>query len=230
MSEAPGDAPPALRAEGLTKTYQGAREVEVLRGVNLTLAPGESLAVTGRSGSGKSTLLATLAGLELPTSGRVLLEGQDLAKLDAAARARRRGARIGFVFQAYRLLPTMTARENVALPLELAGVAQATARADQLLARVGLADRAEHLPAELSGGEQQRVALARALAPRPAVVLADEPTGSLDGETAAAMADLLFEATREDRCALLVVTHDPELAARAGRARALVAGRLEDPT
>ena len=230
MSEAPGDAPPALRAEGLTKTYQGAREVEVLRGVNLTLAPGESLAVTGRSGSGKSTLLATLAGLELPTSGRVLLEGQDLAKLDAAARARRRGARIGFVFQAYRLLPTMTARENVALPLELAGVAEATARADQLLARVGLADRAEHLPAELSGGEQQRVALARALAPRPAVVLADEPTGSLDGEPAAAMADLLFEATREDRCALLVVTHDPELAARAGRARALVAGRLEDPT
>jgi putative ABC transport system ATP-binding protein len=217
----------ALRAEALVKVYQGAQEVEVLRGVDLSLEPGESLAVTGRSGSGKSTLLATLAGLELPTSGRVLLEGQDLAELDAAARARRRGQRIGFVFQAYRLLPTMTARENVALPLELAGAPEATARAEELLARVGLADRADHLPAELSGGEQQRVALARALAPRPAIVLADEPTGSLDGETATAMADLLFEATREDACALLVVTHDLELAARADQVRPLVAGRLE---
>lgn len=217
----------ALRAEDLRKVYAGAQEVEVLRGVDLRLAPGESLAVTGRSGSGKSTLLATLAGLELPTSGRVLLEGEDLATLDAAARARRRGARIGFVFQAYRLLPTMSARENVALPLELAGAPDASARAEELLARVGLADRAGHLPAELSGGEQQRVALARALAPRPAVVLADEPTGSLDGETAAAMADLLFEATREDACALLVVTHDLELAARADAVRPLVAGRLE---
>jgi putative ABC transport system ATP-binding protein len=225
---APSSPPAALRAEALVKTYQGAQEVEVLRGVDLSLAPGESLAVTGRSGSGKSTLLATLAGLELPTSGRVLLEGQDLAELDAAARARRRGQRIGFVFQAYRLLPTMTARENVALPLELAGAPEATARAEELLSRVGLAARADHLPAELSGGEQQRVALARALAPRPAVVLADEPTGSLDGETATAMANLLFEAAREDACALLVVTHDLELAARADQVRPLVAGRLED--
>jgi len=181
----------------------------------------------GASGSGKSTLLGLLAGLDLPSGGRVIASGQDLFALDEDARARWRAGHVGFVFQSFQLLPQMTALENVMLPLELAGARDAAARARGLLERVGLADRLGHYPRTLSGGEQQRVALARAFAPRPPLLFADEPTGSLDHATGERIIELLFELNRESGATLILVTHDPALARRCGRTLRLVAGRLE---
>ncbi len=207
----------------------GAAQVDVLRGISLAVAPGEAVGLVGPSGSGKSTLLMVLAGLERPDRGRVLLDGQDLTTLGEDALARVRGRRIGIVFQSFHLVPTMTALENVALPLELAGRAGAFRRAEEELGTVGLGDRLHHYPAQLSGGEQQRVAIARALAPDPAVVVADEPTGNLDETTGRTIADLLFGIRRERGATLVLVTHDATLAARCDRTVQLRAGRVVEP-
>ena len=216
-----------LEVEALSMHYgpPGAR-LEVLRQVDFQVEAGELVAITGASGSGKSTLLGLMAGLDRPSSGSVRVEGVDLGGLDQEALAAFRGRRLGFVFQSFRLLATLTAEENVRVPLELQGAADAGPRARALLARVGLEDRAGHLPAELSGGEQQRVALARALAPRPALVLADEPTGNLDSTTGEAMVALLLEAVREQGTTLVLVTHEASLAARADRVLTMEDGRL----
>jgi putative ABC transport system ATP-binding protein len=217
-----------LEVRGLGKRYgAGAGALSVLAEVSFSVAAGASVAVVGPSGSGKSTLLGLLAGLDQPSAGSVLVEGRDLAAMPARERADFRGRRLGFVFQSFRLLPGLSAEENVRVPLELAGVADARARAARWLERVGLGARARHRPAELSGGEQQRVALARALAPGPALLLADEPTGNLDSRTGSAMAGLLFAAAREQGATLLIVTHDLALARRAGRIIALSDGRVE---
>ena len=191
--------------------------MHILRKVSLTIEAGESVGIVGASGSGKSTLLMVLAGLERPDSGRAEIDGAEVSALDEDQLARFRGRRIGVVFQAFHLIPTMTALENVAAPLELAGVDKPAARARDELARVGLANRASHYPAQMSGGEQQRVALARALAPRPAILLADEPTGNLDDETGRAIADLLFDQETRRGATLVLVTHDSAIAARCGR-------------
>jgi putative ABC transport system ATP-binding protein len=215
-----------LRCESLTQTYaSGGRELVVLQDISFELAQGDVLAIVGPSGSGKSTLLGLLAGLDRPKSGRVLLGGFDLSALDEDARARLRGEQVGFVFQSFQLIPTLTARENVALPLELRGV-DGRGRADELLRRVGLGERAQHFPAQLSGGEQQRVALARAFSGRPRLLFADEPTGNLDAATGAGVIDLLVELNREGGTTLVLVTHDPELAARAARVIRLSGGRI----
>ena len=211
------------------KLGDGAAQVDVLKGVSLSIAPGECVGLVGPSGSGKSTLLMVLAGLERPDRGRVLLDGQDLTTLGEDALARVRGRRIGIVFQAFHLVPTMTALENVALPLELAGRPGAFERARSELAVVGLGERLHHYPAQLSGGEQQRVAIARALAPDPAVLVADEPTGNLDERTGRMVADLLFEQRRERGTTLVLVTHDPALAARCDRIVPIRAGRIVEP-
>jgi len=198
--------------------------------VSLDIPAGQSLAVTGPSGSGKSTLLGLVAGLDRPSAGSVFIAGIDLSTCSENALATLRSKRIGYVFQHFRLLPGLTALENVALPLALAGTlnaAEADARARAWLDRVGLAARADHVPSRLSGGEQQRVALARALVSQPAVILADEPTGNLDQRTGAAMADLLFANAREHGAALLLVTHDDALAARCDRHIRLRDGRLD---
>jgi len=198
--------------------------------VSLDIQAGQSLAVTGPSGSGKSTLLGLVAGLDRPSAGSVFIAGTDLSTCSENALATLRSTRIGYVFQHFRLLPGLTALENVALPLALAGTlnaAEADARARAWLDRVGLAARADHVPSRLSGGEQQRVALARALVSQPAVILADEPTGNLDQRTGAAMADLLFANAREHGAALLLVTHDDALAARCDRHIRLRDGRLD---
>jgi putative ABC transport system ATP-binding protein len=206
-----------LRCESLTKTYvSGGRELTVLKGITFELAAGGFLAVVGPSGSGKSTLLALLAGLERPASGRVVLDGVDLASLGEDGRARLRADKVGFVFQSFHLIPTLTARENVQVPLELRGE-DARERAEALLARVGLADRGHHYPAQLSGGEQQRVALARAFIHRPKLLFADEPTGNLDAENGRRIVELMEELNHEHATTLVLVTHDPELAARARR-------------
>ncbi|MDB5591805.1 ABC transporter ATP-binding protein [Enterovirga sp.] len=204
----------------------GAARVHVLQQINLSVSPGEAVGLIGPSGSGKSTLLMVLAGLERPERGRVLLDGQDLTRLSEDALARVRGRRIGIVFQSFHLVPTMTALENVALPLELAGRPGAFRRAEAELAEVGLAERLHHYPAQLSGGEQQRVAIARALAPDPAVVVADEPTGNLDERTGGSVVDLLFRIKRERGATLVLVTHDAALAARCDRTVRLRAGRI----
>ena len=218
---------PVLSLEGVGKRYRtGGGELTVLSDISFHVAAGERLAVVGPSGSGKSTLLGLMAGLDAPDSGRVLVEGRDLSALSPSAMARVRGERMGFVFQAYRLLPTLTAIENIAVPLELAGRKDATQIASIWLARVGLSERAHHLPGKLSGGEQQRVALARALAPKPALVFADEPTGNLDRHTGTAMADLLFTLVADSHATLVLVTHDPVLAARASRRIELSDGRM----
>jgi putative ABC transport system ATP-binding protein len=206
-----------LRCESLTRSYaSGGREITVLRDITFELEAGGFLAVTGPSGSGKSTLLGLLAGLDRPTRGRVVLDGRDLATLTEDERARVRAEAVGFVFQSFHLIPTLTARENIQVPLELRGE-DARARADELLARVGLADRAHHYPAQLSGGEQQRVAVARAFAHRPKVLFADEPTGNLDAANGQNVVGLLGELNRELRTTLVLVTHEAELAARARR-------------
>jgi putative ABC transport system ATP-binding protein len=200
--------------------------VEILRGVSLAIEPGEAVALLGPSGSGKSSLLMVLGGLERPTGGRVIVVGQDLGGLDENALARLRRRHVGIVFQSFHLLPTMTALENVAVPLELAGRRDAAAAARAALGRVGLDHRTGHYPGQLSGGEQQRVAIARALIADPALLLADEPTGNLDGTTGRIVIDCLFEEQARCGSALLLITHDPELASRCDRQLHLEDGRI----
>jgi putative ABC transport system ATP-binding protein len=227
------DAAPSsvLQAQGLEKNIVGpSGPLEILRGIDLHVATGETLAILGASGSGKSTLLGLLAGLDAPSAGEVRLLGKNIAELDEDGRAALRAGRVGFVFQSFQLLPALTALENVLLPLELnpahdaTSGAELTARARDALDRVGLAARARHYPHQLSGGEQQRVAIARAIVDEPAVLFADEPTGNLDAETGARIIDLLFglagkatAAQQNRRAALVLVTHDPALAQRCDR-------------
>jgi putative ABC transport system ATP-binding protein len=207
-----------LVSRQLTKSYRsGDHELTVLRDVSFTIPAGAFVAIAGPSGSGKTTLLGLLAGLDTPTAGTVLLDGVDLAALSEDDRAALRGQKVGFVFQSFQLIPTLTALENVEVPLELRGERSARARALELLARVGLADRTHHYPAQLSGGEQQRVALARAFVNAPRVLFADEPTGNLDSATGARIIELLEELNRDAGTTLVLVTHDPALAGRAGR-------------
>jgi putative ABC transport system ATP-binding protein len=216
-----------LAARGIGKTVKsGDRDLVILRDIDLDVMPGEAVAILGASGSGKSTLLALLAGLDTPTAGTVLLDGADLFAMDEDARAELRGRAVGFVFQSFQLLPSLTALENVMLPLELAARADAESAAREILARVGLAERLHHYPKHLSGGEQQRVALARAFVVRPKLLLADEPTGSLDAEAGDAVIALLFELNREAGTTLVLVTHDEQLAKRCQRAVRLAAGRI----
>jgi putative ABC transport system ATP-binding protein len=220
-------AVPPLRLDQVALTLPSAAgPVEILKGVDLTVAAGETVAVVGPSGSGKSSLIAVAAGLERPSAGRVGLFGQDLTRLNEDQRARLRRGRVSLVFQAFHLLPNMTAEENVAAPLEIAGERAAAATARDWLDRVGLAARRRHYPHQLSGGEQQRVALARALAARPALLFADEPTGNLDAETAQAVSALMFALVAEAGAALVMVTHEPALAARADRTVAMAGGRI----
>jgi putative ABC transport system ATP-binding protein len=192
-------------------------QTEILKGIDLEIGRGESLAILGPSGSGKSSLMAVLAGLERASGGKVVLAGLDLGPLDEDALAAARRGRVGIVLQAFHLLPTMTAIENVAVPLELAGHRDAFQRAEAELAAVGLAERLDHYPAQLSGGEQQRVAIARATAPRPEIIFADEPTGNLDGQTGSQIIDLLFERREANGATLVIITHDPMLAGRCRR-------------
>ncbi|GAA3700536.1 ATP-binding cassette domain-containing protein [Sphingomonas cynarae] len=201
-------------------------ETRILHGIDLAVARGESLALLGASGSGKSSLLAVLTGLERAGGGQVRVAGLDLGALDEDALARARRGRIGIVLQAFHLLPTMTARENVAVPMELAGIADAADRATAELVAVGLGHRLDHYPAQLSGGEQQRVAIARALGPRPPLVFADEPTGNLDATTGIQIMDLLFDRRRATGATLVIVTHDPALADRCDRIVTLADGRI----
>jgi putative ABC transport system ATP-binding protein len=198
----------------------------ILHEISFRVMAGEAVAIVGASGSGKSTLLALLAGLDTPSVGRVEVEGADLFALDEDARAELRGRSVGFVFQSFQLLPSLTALENVMLPLELRRDAQAEAKARDILARVGLAQRLGHYPKHLSGGEQQRVALARAFSVRPKLLFADEPTGSLDADSGDAVIDLVFELNRDFGTTLVMVTHDEHLAQRCGRSVRLVAGRI----
>jgi len=221
----------AISARGVTLTL-GATDAPttILRGIDLDVARGTSLALLGPSGSGKSSLMAVLSGLERASAGRVEVAGLEFGMLDEDSLARARRGRIGIVLQAFHLLPTMTARENVAVPMELAGMPDAFARADGELAAVGLGHRLNHYPAQLSGGEQQRVAIARALGPRPALVFADEPTGNLDTTTGAAVMDLLFERQAAAEVTLVVITHDAALAARCDRVITLADGRIVSDT
>jgi putative ABC transport system ATP-binding protein len=219
-----GDAV-ALRGLNLA-LGRGAARVHILHDINLNIGRGEAVGLLGPSGSGKSTLLMVMTGLERPDSGSVIVAGEDLQKLDEDRLARFRGRHIGIVFQAFHLIPTMTALENVAVPLELAGTDDAFARAARELNAVGLGKRLNHYPAQLSGGEQQRVALARALAPNPAILVADEPTGNLDEATGAEILELLFRGHREHGTTLVLVTHDTALAERCDRVVHLHSGRL----
>ena len=224
----PAMADPAIEIRDLDLSLgRGAARVHILKGISLKIARGEAVGLVGPSGSGKSTLLMTLAGLERADRGEIIIDGVSLADMGEDALAKFRGARVGIVFQSFHLIPTMTALENVAAPLELAGAEDAFARAEDELAAVGLADRLAHYPAQLSGGEQQRVALARALAPRPAILVADEPTGNLDEATGRAIIDLLFELKVQRGATLVLVTHDAELAARCDRTIRLRSGRIE---
>lgn len=220
-----------IQATGLEKTVKsGDRDLTILSGLELAVPAGELVCVRGPSGSGKSTLLGLLAGLDHPTAGRVEVAGADLTGLDEERLALFRSRNIGFVFQSFHLLPNLTALENVGVPLEIAGVPDAADRARDLLESFGLADRAHHLPSQISGGEQQRVAIARAIANEPRVVLADEPTGNLDEDTGARIADLLVGVRDRTGATVLVATHDTELAARADRRLLLRGGRLHDDT
>ena len=215
-----------IRARDVRLVLGGAEPVEILRGIDLEVRAGESVALLGASGSGKSSLMAVLSGLERATGGQVLVNGQDFGVLDEDRLAVARRGRIGIVLQAFHLLPTMTARENVAVPMELAGLPDAQARTEAELAAVGLAHRLDHYPSQLSGGEQQRVAIARALAPAPSIVFADEPTGNLDGATGRRIIDLLFERQRASGASLVIITHDPALGQRCDRTLEMVDGRL----
>jgi putative ABC transport system ATP-binding protein len=229
MPESNGDW--ILEAHALTKTYRSAeRSLDVLRNVSFRVPPGESLAIVGPSGSGKSTLLGLCAGLDSPTQGTVRLVGQDLGALDEDGRARLRNLHTGFVFQAFQLIPTLTALENVTVPLELRGVRNADGEARRLLDEVGLAERLNHYPAQLSGGEQQRVAIARAFINQPKILFADEPTGNLDTETGHLIVESLFRLNEASGTALILVTHDVELAGRARRIIRLRAGEIVEDT
>ena len=216
-----------IRAENLCKRVVGpAGSLTILDNINLKIKHGESLAITGVSGSGKSTLIGILAGLDLPTSGRVILDNTDLTGLDEAGRAKLRNRRVGFVFQSFQLLAGLTALENVMLPLELAGNGAARELARAQLSRVGLTDRTAHYPNQLSGGEQQRVAIARAFAGTPLLLFADELTGNLDQETAVQVVELLFRLNSENGTTLVLVTHDPAVAGHCSRKLTLAGGRL----
>jgi putative ABC transport system ATP-binding protein len=216
-----------LTARGIGKTVKsGASDLVILREIDLAVTRGEAVAVVGASGSGKSTLLAILAGLDTPSAGKVELDGQDIFAVNEDDRARLRAMNVGFVFQSFQLLPSLTALENVMLPLELANESTAEEKARQILVRVGLGERLHHYPKHLSGGEQQRVALARAFVVRPKLLLADEPTGSLDADSGAEVIKLLFEMNHEYGTTLVMVTHDESLAARCGRVVRLAAGRI----
>jgi putative ABC transport system ATP-binding protein len=217
-----------VAARGLgRRVTTAAGPLEILSDIDLEINAAESVAIVGVSGSGKSTLLGLLAGLDLPSSGEVRLAGQRLNDLDEDGRARVRGQLTGFVFQSFQLLESLTALENVMLPLELSGSSRARQQAAELLARVGLEARLGHYPRQLSGGEQQRVAIARAFSMQPAILFADEPTGNLDTETGAHIIDLLFELNREHATTLILVTHDDRIAARCGRAIRLDGGRIQ---
>ena len=219
---------PAISLSGVNLSLgRGAARVHILKDIGVNIAAGEAVGLVGPSGSGKSTLLMVAAGLERPDSGNVTVAGQDLGALDEDALARFRGKNVGVVFQSFHLIPTMTALENVAVPLELAGAVDAFERAGRELAAVGLAERVDHYPAELSGGEQQRVALARALAPHPAILVADEPTGNLDETTGREIIELLFAGHAERGTTLVLVTHDAALARRCDRVVRLRSGRIE---
>jgi len=222
---------PVIEVDGLSKQCRladGQGDLHILQDVSFAVGAGESVAIVGASGSGKSTLLGLLAGLDVPVCGTVRLQGTDLFALDEDARAALRGESIGFVFQSFQLLPALTALENVMLPLELAGVADARTVASEGRERVGLGGRLRHYPKHLSGGEQQRVALARAFAPNPRVLLADEPTGNLDAETGQSVIELMFRLNREAGTTLILVTHDESLARRCGRVLRMQAGRLAE--
>jgi putative ABC transport system ATP-binding protein len=220
-----------LRCEGLTQTYlSGGQPLTVLKDITFTLEDGGFLAIVGPSGSGKTTLLGLLAGLDRPAAGAVWLDGENLTALGEDARARLRSRKVGFVFQSFQLIPTLTARENVQVPLELRGDAGAEDRAEELLRRVGLGDRQHHYPAQLSGGEQQRVSLARAFSTRPRILFADEPTGNLDGKTGHTIVELMLELNRELGTTLVLVTHDLGLARLARRTIRLADGQVVEDT
>ncbi|NMG75124.1 ABC transporter ATP-binding protein [Aromatoleum diolicum] len=222
---------PVMEVTGLSKSVpltDGPGTLKILQDVSFSVSAGESVAIVGASGSGKSTLLGLLAGLDVPSSGSVRIQGTELFALDEDSRAALRGESVGFVFQSFQLLPALTALENVMLPLELAGVDKAAGIARQWLERVGLGDRLRHYPKHLSGGEQQRVALARAFAPSPRLLLADEPTGNLDAATGEAIIELIFVLNRESGTTLILVTHDESLAARCDRVLHMQAGRLDE--
>jgi putative ABC transport system ATP-binding protein len=218
---------PIVTAEGVSKQVAAAGgTLTILEDIGFSIAAGESVAIVGVSGSGKSTLIGLLAGLDLPSRGRITLAGEEITALDEDGRARLRGRMVGFVFQTFQLLPGLTALENVMLPLELAGATEAAGQGRELLRRVGLEQRAGHYPSQLSGGEQQRVAIARAFATSPALLFADEPTGNLDAHTGERVADLLFALNAELGTTLVLVTHDERIAARCGRRLHLDAGRI----
>jgi putative ABC transport system ATP-binding protein len=226
--KAPSEAQPAIALAGVNLSLgQGAARVHILKDIDLNIGKGEAIGLVGPSGSGKSTLLMVMAGLERADTGSVTVAGEDLGALDEDELARFRGRNVGIVFQSFHLIPTMTALENVAVPLELAGSPDADERARRELAGVGLSERLHHYPAQLSGGEQQRVALARALAPNPAIMVADEPTGNLDEETGTQIIDLLFAGHTERGTTLVLVTHDPALATRCGRVIRLRSGHID---
>ena len=214
-----------VRVEHLTKRVTSSEaELVIVNAANFTVEPGDTIAIVGASGSGKSTLLGLMAGLDTPTSGKVFIDNEDLFALSEDGRAKLRGRLVGFVFQSFQLLPALTALENVMLPLELGGAADAASRARSILERVGLGARLTHYPKQLSGGEQQRVAIARAFVTNPKLLLADEPTGNLDAKTGRVMIELLFELNRERGTTLILVTHDLELASRCGRRLQIDAG------
>ena len=232
---APATLPASLPVADMIRVSNITKQVTTTDGVltivnnaNFTVSAGEAVAIVGASGSGKSTLLGLMAGLDTPSTGEIAIAGESLFALDEDARAKLRGRLVGFVFQSFQLLPSLTALENVMLPLELAGVADAEARARRILERVGLAARVKHYPKQLSGGEQQRVAIARAFVTEPKLLFADEPTGNLDGKTGRNMIDLLFELNRERGTTLILVTHDLGLAARCGRRLTIDEGVVTD--
>ena len=228
MNDSSAAKPPAIALSGINLSLgRGAARVHILKDVDLHIGSGEAIGLVGPSGSGKTTLLMVLAGLERTDTGSIVVAGEDLTRLDEDALARFRGRNVGIVFQSFHLIPTMTALENVAVPLELAGDPAAFERAREELAEVGLAERLNHYPAQLSGGEQQRVALARALAPNPAILVADEPTGNLDEATGKQIIELLFKGHVERGTTLILVTHDNALAQRCDRIVRLRSGRVD---